>query len=192
MDEAQRSSVALCKFHLCQNCNNAIVTIRNDFRCIAATIYHNGICIHITPIYHSGMHFAYCFYVKVAIPIWNDRISPVFDVAERLLVVDVENGAEISRSEAVVAETSIAARSKKVTDLGVNVLICGAISLPLEQMLVSVGVNVIPHICGSAEDVLQAFISGQLTEQAFLMQGCCGQRRRFRGGRRHGQGRFRT
>jgi predicted Fe-Mo cluster-binding NifX family protein len=63
------------------------------------------------------------------------------------------------------------------------VLICGAISRPLEAMLLSAGVEVIPQTCGPVEEVLKAFMSGKLTEKAFLMPGCCGRRRRFHDGR---------
>jgi len=70
----------------------------------------------------------------------------------------------------------------------VDVLICGAISRPLEMMLVSEGMQVIPHTCGPVEDVIRAYVSGRLTDQAYLMPGCCGQRRRTRarGGRGFG------
>ena len=108
----------------------------------------------------------------------------MFDVAKRLVVVKLEGDREVSREEAVIEETPLAARAKRVGELGVNVLICGAISMPLEAILASAGVLVIPHTCGPVESVLRAFVSRRLTDQAFLMPGCCGRRRRFRG--RHG------
>ena len=125
--------------------------------------------------------------MKVAIPTWNGRVSPVFDVAKRLVVVKLEGDREVSREEAVIEETPLAARAKRVGELGVNVLICGAISMPLEAILVSAGVRVIPHTCGTVEEVIQAFASGQLTDETFLMPGCCGRRGRFRGRHRGGR-----
>jgi predicted Fe-Mo cluster-binding NifX family protein len=121
--------------------------------------------------------------MRVAIPISNGRISPVFDAARRLVLVDVENGRELGRTEKVVEEPEMAPRARRVAELGVDVLICGAISRPLEAMLLSAGVEVVPQTCGQAEEVIRAFLSGQLTEHAFLVPGCCGRRRRFRGGR---------
>ena len=64
--------------------------------------------------------------MKVAIPTWTGRVSPVFDVAKRLLVVKLEGGGEVSREEAVIEETQFMARAKAVTQLGIDVLICGA------------------------------------------------------------------
>ena len=121
--------------------------------------------------------------MRVAIPISNGRISPVFDAAKRLVLVDVDNGREIRRTEDGLEEPEMAPRARRVAELGVDVLICGAISRPLEAMLLSAGVEVVPQTCGQAEEVFRAFLSGQLTEQAFLVPGCCGRRRRLRGGR---------
>jgi len=123
--------------------------------------------------------------MRAAIPTWNDRVSPVFDVARHLIVVDVEDNAEVSRSEAVIVAMPLADRAKQLDDQGVDVLICGAISQSLERMLASVGVTVIPNTCGLVEEVLRAFCSGQLTEQGFLMPGC-GRRRALRGRQRRG------
>lgn len=126
--------------------------------------------------------------MKVAIPTWDDRISPVFDAAKHLLVVDFQDDVETARSETLIEGTGLPGRAKRLADLGVSVLICGAISLPLEQMLSSAGVKVIPHTCGPTEEVLRAFVAGKLTERAFLMPGCCRRRRRFAGSGRGGGG----
>lgn len=124
--------------------------------------------------------------MKVAISTWEGRVSPVLDVAKRLVVIDVEDGTEARRTEADVEESQLAARARRIRALGVDVLICGAVSWPLEGTLTSAGIRLIPQICGPVEDVLRAFLAGQLPDEAFLMPGCCGRRRRFRGGRYHG------
>jgi len=123
--------------------------------------------------------------MRIAIPICAERISPVFDVSGRLLLTDIEGGTEVSRDEKVLDETHPPGRVEQIVDLGVDVLICGAISRPLEGMLGSAGVRVIPYVCGRAEEVLQAFLSGQLDQQRFLMPGYRGHWGRFRA--RHGR-----
>jgi len=128
--------------------------------------------------------------MRVAIPTWDARVSPVFDVARRLLVVDIEGDVEVSREETGLEKTQVVPRARRVAELGVDVLICGAVSRPLEAMLVSAGVRVVPQTCGPVEDVLRAFVSGQLADNAFLMPGCCGRRRRFRGRHRRGRPRL--
>jgi len=125
--------------------------------------------------------------MRVAVPVYADRISPVFDAAAYLLIIDVANGEEISRRRMLIQEPEPLRRARCVAGLGVDVLICSAISRPLEVMLGSFGVRVIARKYGSVEEVLQAYISGQLTEEAFMMPGCPGRRRgrgrRWQGGR---------
>lgn len=125
--------------------------------------------------------------MRIAIPTWRGRVSPVFDAARNLLLVDAQDGREIRREETTVEPADLVARAKRVAQLGTDLLICGAISWPLEATLVSTGVGVISQTCGPVEEVLRAFLSGQLTQQAFLMPGCRGRRRRLRGRRRRGR-----
>ena len=110
----------------------------------------------------------------------------MFDVARHLLLVNCNDGGQADREELVIDETGPLARARRVTGIGPDVLICGAISQPLEAMLVSAGVRVICQTCGPVEEVLQAFLSGQLTAQSFLMPGSCGRRRRFQARHRAG------
>jgi len=124
--------------------------------------------------------------MKLGIPTWEDRVSPVLDVAKRVLVVDTDGDVEFGRHEVEIDETNLAARVRQIGGLGVRVLICGAVSRPLEEMLGAAGVRVIPHVCGPVEGVLRAFLTGRLSDETFLMPGCCGRRRRLRGGQRRG------
>lgn len=120
--------------------------------------------------------------MMIAIPNWQGRVSPVFDVAGALLVVEMQGDTVLSRQNVVLPDDTLLRRAKCLKELSIDVLVCGALSWPLETALSSAGVEVISQICGAVEEVLQAFISGQLHEGAFLMPGCC-RRRRYRGGR---------
>jgi len=124
--------------------------------------------------------------MKIAISHWQGRVSPVFDVAGNVLVVEVDNGAEAVRQDVVFDVDGYQARVARLIETGANVLICGAISRPLEMAISAAGIEVIPQTCGDVECVLAAFIGGQLDQGAFLMPGCCGRRRRFQGGRHRG------
>ena len=128
--------------------------------------------------------------MRIAIPYWQGRVSPVLDAAGRCLLVDVEHDAETARRDAALVGGGPLARSREFSRLGVDVLICGALSRPLAMALQAAGVQVRPHICGQVEQVLAALVGGQLDGDAFLMPGCCGRRRRSRAGRGRG-GRYR-
>jgi predicted Fe-Mo cluster-binding NifX family protein len=144
---------------------------------LKVTYVESGLC----PVWwHASCNG--CSFVRIAIPTWEHRISPVFDVAKRLLLVETEGAAEVARDEVAVAGSDVAVRARRVTELGVDVLICGAISQPLEALLASAGVRVISQTCGGVEEVLRAFVAGELANNnLYLMPGCCGRRRRFRG-----------
>jgi predicted Fe-Mo cluster-binding NifX family protein len=127
-----------------------------------------------------------CFHpgaMRVAIPCWQGRVSPVFDAAGTVLVIDIENGREHQREERPLTRTDVLARAGEFLKLCADVLICGAISAPLEATLVSSGVRVLGFVCGPIEEVLAAFLDGELARQAFWMPGCGGRRRRLGQGR---------
>jgi len=121
--------------------------------------------------------------VRVAMPVWAGRISPVFDVARHVLVVDFEGTGQVGRQERLLEETDLAGRVRRLTEWKPDVLICGAISQPLEAMVTAAGIQLIPQTCGEAEDVLAAFASGQMGPEAFLMPGSGGRRHRVGAGR---------
>jgi predicted Fe-Mo cluster-binding NifX family protein len=125
-------------------------------------------------------------YMKIAIPIWENRISPVFDTAARLLIVEADGGREISRTIVPIDESFLPHRATKLSELGVNILICGAVSRPLYSLIMGKDVKVIPFLSGNVEEVLQAYLSDDFAEASFSMPGCCRGRRRGQGQGRGG------
>lgn len=121
--------------------------------------------------------------MKVAIPVWRGRISPVFDVAGQLLLLDLSDGQPPAHQELVLEDEGAEQRAARLAELGVETLICGGVSRSLETTLAAQGVRVIAQVCGDVEEVLQAFLAGNLQQQRFAMPGCCGQKRRRRYGR---------
>ena len=95
--------------------------------------------------------------MRIALPCWNGRVSPVFDVSRRLRVVDIEGGA-ISRNEEIRLENE--SRVAKLEGLDVEVLICAAISRPLEAACWVAGVQVVPEVNGPVDDVIDAVLEG--------------------------------
>jgi predicted Fe-Mo cluster-binding NifX family protein len=123
--------------------------------------------------------------MNVAIPTLANRVSPVFDVAQAIVVVELQADRELHRQTVPLLARDITRRVAELSHYAVNVLICGAISRPLEALVQAAGIHVIPQICGPVEDVLRAFIAGRLDDRAFLMPGCRGRRRRgWRGAQR--------
>jgi predicted Fe-Mo cluster-binding NifX family protein len=116
--------------------------------------------------------------MKFAVPKWEGRISPVFDVADNILLVDASDGCEHRRQEVRLTTDDPFERARLLRTLGTDVLICGMLSLPQQRALVSVGIRIIPYIRGDVGEVIEAFLKGQLDKQQLVMPGC--PRRRFR------------
>lgn len=114
------------------------------------------------------------WFMRIAISCLQDRVSPVFDVATHILLVDIEKGQPVRHNKRSLVVNDSLARARQVSQFGVQVLICGAVSWPLENALMSMGVQVIACICGPVEEVINAFLDDQLTEPLFLMPGCSG------------------
>ena len=100
--------------------------------------------------------------MKVSLPIWQGKVAGVFDFADVLLLVDMENGIEKSRNEVPLTERSGPERVGKLRQLDVQVLICGAISKPLAEMVHGAGIEVLPFVSGTVEQVLAAYKMGKL------------------------------
>jgi len=128
--------------------------------------------------------------MRVAIAVWNDRISPVFDTSSRLVLVDVEQGTERGRRIVEVGADSFPTqRARRLTELGVDVLICGAISRVLAELVSASGVVVIPWVSGPVEGVLRAYLTKRLSDSRWRMPGCRGRwRQRCAPGGLHGHG----
>jgi predicted Fe-Mo cluster-binding NifX family protein len=108
----------------------------------------------------------------VAIPHHQGRVSPVFDVASRLTLMQVKGRRELERREVILFETRPDGIARNLAELGVDVLICGAISQLLERLLHRDGVRVVAQVCGEVEAVLKAFLGRTLNAPEFRLPGC--------------------
>jgi len=110
--------------------------------------------------------------VTIAIPISQERISPLLDAAACLLLVTRRRGKEVARREFVLGPLPPEGLARSVAELRVDVLLCAALSQGLQRALERRGVWVKPHLCGETEAVLQAFCCDRLNRPEFRMPGC--------------------
>jgi len=119
--------------------------------------------------------------MRIAIPAREDLVSPAFDFARRLLLVELENDREAKRSAVVLPPESAPRRAERLRDLGVDILICGAISRDLAGWATRGGIEILPYVSGPIDEVLKAYVSGQLADPRFVLPGCWpGARKGFR------------
>jgi len=124
--------------------------------------------------------------MRVALTIWEERISPVCDVSREALVLDVDGKGIASESREAIAAPDDLSKAARLEALGIEALVCGAISEPLRRELTARGISVTGFVSGKVDDVVRAFLRGELPSPALTMPGCDGRGR----GRKHiGEGR---
>jgi predicted Fe-Mo cluster-binding NifX family protein len=119
--------------------------------------------------------------MKIAIPEWQGRISPVLDVSRNLKVFEIDEDHIRNEQDIVCSGKNISDRVMQLKATGVEVLICGAVSQSLLNAILRTDIEVIPQTCGYVSDVVSAFSRGLLTKETFLMPGCRRRRRGCRG-----------
>ena len=125
--------------------------------------------------------------MNVAITVWGNRISPVFDSAQTLLVAEIREDRLVDRKIQRFQAAMFNRCLRLLEELDVQVLICGALCEGPTRLLEAHGIEVIPFVTGETEKVLACFIQGK-DLQDFAMPGCGhGRCCRVREGRRRGQ-----
>ncbi|NLV42021.1 MAG: hypothetical protein GXY15_12450 [Candidatus Hydrogenedentes bacterium] len=124
--------------------------------------------------------------MKTAFAIWEDRIAPVFDTARQLRLVESDGTTVTGESLESLPPDDPHRIAGRLTELGVGILVCGAISRPLHQLIASQGIEVVPFVTGETGAVVRAWLGNTLDGERFAMPGCCGRGRRQ--GRGCGQG----
>jgi predicted Fe-Mo cluster-binding NifX family protein len=113
--------------------------------------------------------------MKIAIPIYGNRVSPRFDFSPEMWIVELEKGEVVGQERLSTANLNLPQRLEQVTSNGVVKLICGGIDFFSRNQLGSRGVDVVQDVIGDAEIVIDLFRRGR------LRPGLCCERRRGKG-----------
>ncbi len=108
---------------------------------------------------------------RVAIPIFQNRISPVLDSCRHMLIIDIDQGAEMDRETVYMDEMSLTERCGIFAKLDVTMMICGGVSEVFANMLMGAGIHLLNGIAGEVDDVITAFFEGRLDKPQFYMPG---------------------
>ena len=125
--------------------------------------------------------------MRMALTVWGNRISPVFDGAHTLCIVEVENNKIIQKSYETFDPGSPHRLAKRLTNMDASVLICGAISRMPANIIEASGIKLIPFITGDVEKVIDAYVKKISIIPTFLMPGC-GRKRQRQAGKRQSMG----
>lgn len=117
--------------------------------------------------------------MKVALTTWEGRISPVLDTARCAVVADIEEGRTVSQHVETFSDDSPHEKLERLRALGVDTLVCGAVSRSLADLVSSCGIQLIPFVSGELNEVLEVVAAGRIPERSFSMPGCGCQRQGF-------------
>lgn len=99
--------------------------------------------------------------MQVALTVWQGRISPLFDSTRKLLVAQVEGNRIITTHFEPFDSDCPVSRASKLDDLGVKILICGAISDDFAKFIEAQGIQIITFASGTVEQVLEDYLAGK-------------------------------
>ncbi len=109
--------------------------------------------------------------MKIAITIWGNRVSPVFDAARTLMIAEIAKGRIIEKTYTRFSPASPIELIQTLDRKQIQVLVCGAISSGQTKALSDAGIHLISFVTGNAVSVLDHVAAGQTLEAEFIMPG---------------------
>lgn len=98
----------------------------------------------------------------LAIPVFQDRISPLLDEARRFILVELTDGSVLQRSVVTLNAGSAMLRMAKLKEIGVSVIISGAVSGYLSAFINEQGFIHYSWASGQVDEVVSLYLDGRL------------------------------
>ncbi|MDP8220320.1 MAG: NifB/NifX family molybdenum-iron cluster-binding protein [Candidatus Stygibacter frigidus] len=114
----------------------------------------------------------------IAIPEWNKRISPVFDEALNFKFYQINAGEIIEIADQALPKQLVGRQMQLLSEAGVDILICGAISRQMQREAIRSGIEVIAFLAGDTDLVIKEWMSGTWQQEHYCMPGCGRNQRR--------------
>lgn len=109
---------------------------------------------------------------NIAVTVWGERVSPVFDAARTLLIAHLEGNSLVDTSRVAFDPDRPLELLHMLRAQQVVVIICGAVSEAPAAMIEAAGVQLIPFIAGNVQQVLGHYLQGRPFTGQFRMPGC--------------------
>ncbi len=114
----------------------------------------------------------------IAIPVYEERISPLLDVSERFVLYEVRSNTVSQRIVINLNTDSDRMRIQKLKEIGVAVIISGAVSRYLSHIIRETGIKHIPWISGPVDEVIKSFLDNTLQSVLPEKGSCAGMMRK--------------
>ncbi|OPY11006.1 MAG: hypothetical protein A4E69_03052 [Syntrophus sp. PtaB.Bin138] len=100
--------------------------------------------------------------MKVAIPLFNDRISPHFSTAPEALLIHTKNDRIFSSWKIDLVPLSLPERKARILSLGVDVVLCGGIDRATRCWFEKRGIRVEDNRMGNALEMLDEHLTDKI------------------------------
>jgi predicted Fe-Mo cluster-binding NifX family protein len=97
--------------------------------------------------------------IKVAVPLFKDRVSPHFGASPKMLLVMIEGGVIQSEATWDVGGESPMEIARRLASLGIQYIICGGIQRTYKDWLTRSGITVMENQRGVAMEVIKKLIN---------------------------------
>ncbi len=100
--------------------------------------------------------------MKVAIPLYANRVSPRFGYSRTILVAEIVDGRPAQQHIVNTEQAGDAEWLDWLAALGIDVFVCGAADASFVEDGDSLGIRVIPDVAGDVDQILSRLASGNL------------------------------
>lgn len=99
--------------------------------------------------------------MKIAVPLFGDRISPHFGASREILLVETQ-GAKVTKKITISIDADDPAQmARRLVAFGVDRIVCGGIQRTHKQWLIDKGIQVMDNYKGPAEEFVFTLLAAE-------------------------------
>jgi len=102
--------------------------------------------------------------MKVAIPIFRNGVSPRIDIADSLLIYDIDNGKIKKKKKCSLTYEHSAQLISILRNKQITRVICSGCPQFFLRMLCLYGVKVIPGVVGNPDTIIKQMMNGEISD----------------------------
>lgn len=110
----------------------------------------------------------------IAMPIFEERISPLLDVSEKFVIYEINDKKVTQKAIVNINAVSERARVEKLRDIGVSLIISGAVSRYLSYIITECGLKHIAWASGPVDEVINLYLNNTLVTSRPESGSCAG------------------
>ncbi len=108
---------------------------------------------------------------RVAIPVFEQRVSPVLDLCHQMVIIDLDEGKEVQRHKLSLQMLSLSERCELISRWRVGKIICAGVSNLMVKLLAGKNIMLIDGKAGELDKIIEAYICNRLDDSCFIMPG---------------------